>query len=465
MIRSLVAREYGGEAHDLDDILHDNWSRLQPNIHDSIQAPFRLNHFLTLLDVHTTTTTSLLLTGGTSQTQPTLSIYQLPLPFTKPAQQPVVTSVPQCFGSHVENCTVTNIKWFPCDASLFMTGITDHVNGPSVCVWDTEEFCIAATIPLHSTDLAKEAHPVYTISTCDHHSAKSELIAVTTGKRSFITLLDLSSGSTTHTLHPEFATSHVHDVVWSPTNPHLLASASEDGSVSLFDVRRSGTVACLMSMDNRSPKFPNPSDIPPGAPSQNQSDANQLPLVPLGLSCAWKGMSNLRHDELHRRRRRHRLGSRRRSASHLQTPNDGKKKTCIRFTPDGSTIVSRKKAKGFLAHDVLTGRLLSKFPIHEGGADTFEVSPDCLHVICFSECCLSYIDLMDGRFVHRSSPGPNVFDFVMNQFDQQLISVGGHSIDFWDCPKQPDGQNDEGDEEDRYGDGGERDDDRERLFS
>lgn len=60
-------------------------------------------------------------------------------------------------------------------------------------------------------------------------------------------LLDLRSGLSTHAL-PGHA-SAVLSVAWAPHNAHLLASASTDNRVIIFDVRRGGNNSAIASLD------------------------------------------------------------------------------------------------------------------------------------------------------------------------------------------------------------------------
>ncbi|KAJ6161252.1 hypothetical protein N7470_004648 [Penicillium chermesinum] len=76
------------------------------------------------------------------------------------------------------------------------------------------------------------------------------LVAVGTSDRA-VRLVDLRSGLSTHGLPGH--TGAVLSVAWAPHKPHLLASASTDNKVIIFDVRRGGHNSAIATLDMDDP--------------------------------------------------------------------------------------------------------------------------------------------------------------------------------------------------------------------
>ncbi|KAL4780707.1 WD40-repeat-containing domain protein [Aspergillus varians] len=96
--------------------------------------------------------------------------------------------------------------------------------------------------------------PVHTINldctpyshSLSSHPSSPLLVAVGTSEKS-VRLLDLRSGLSTHGLPGH--NSAVLSVSWAPHRPHILASASTDNRVILFDIRRAGHNAAIATLD------------------------------------------------------------------------------------------------------------------------------------------------------------------------------------------------------------------------
>ncbi|CAM9255162.1 unnamed protein product [Phaeothamnion confervicola] len=85
-----------------------------------------------------------------------------------------------------------------------------------------------------------------------------------------VRLCDLTSGSFAQMLPGHGAA--VWAVQWSPTDPFLLATGSEDRSVRLWDVRRSGASACLISLDRHPGEDSGGPPQPASAPWHNEEE-------------------------------------------------------------------------------------------------------------------------------------------------------------------------------------------------
>ncbi|KAL4761539.1 WD repeat protein [Aspergillus foveolatus] len=78
------------------------------------------------------------------------------------------------------------------------------------------------------------------------HPSSPLLVAVGTSEKP-VRLLDLRSGLSTHGLPGH--SSAVLSVSWAPHRPHILASASTDNRVILFDIRRAGHNSAIATLD------------------------------------------------------------------------------------------------------------------------------------------------------------------------------------------------------------------------
>ncbi|EAW10418.1 WD repeat protein [Aspergillus clavatus NRRL 1] len=142
-------------------------------------------------------------------------------------------------GSHEDAHThaITSVSIYPFDPtpSTILTTARDGTLKLSAIGLDT-------ITPVHTFTL--DATP-YSHS-LSSHSGSTLLIAVGTSDRA-VRLLDLRSGLSTHGLPGH--SSSVLSVAWAPHRPHILASASADNRVILFDVRRGGHNSAIATLD------------------------------------------------------------------------------------------------------------------------------------------------------------------------------------------------------------------------
>ena len=96
--------------------------------------------------------------------------------------------------------------------------------------------------PVHSFSL----HSTPYSHSLSSHPSSLLLIGVGTSDKT-VRLLDLRSGLATHALPGH--TGAVLSVTWAPHNPYLIASASKDNRVIIFDVRRAGHHSATASLD------------------------------------------------------------------------------------------------------------------------------------------------------------------------------------------------------------------------
>lgn len=153
----------------------------------------------------------------------------------------------QSFGPRTSNtgiqghtASIGALTWYTVDNGLFLTGGSDR----RVLSWDTNAFEPAyefqALGPVQ--DLA--------MSTCAalHATHNYCLAAVATSTDSRISLIDIKSCASTHTLVGH-TTGGVRRLVWSPDDPYKLVSGGSDGSIRIWDVRKGGKSACVDVLD------------------------------------------------------------------------------------------------------------------------------------------------------------------------------------------------------------------------
>lgn len=126
---------------------------------------------------------------------------------------------------------VSAIQWWPFDNGMFVTSSFDG----RVNVWDPnamdQVYSFDMKTKLYSFDIAAGPHGSPLVATAADHP--------------LLRLLDLRTTSSAHTLSGH--SGRVHSVRWCPTNANLLASGGSDGTVRLWDIRRSR--ACVASLD------------------------------------------------------------------------------------------------------------------------------------------------------------------------------------------------------------------------
>ncbi|KAJ7335935.1 hypothetical protein JRQ81_013876 [Phrynocephalus forsythii] len=131
----------------------------------------------------------------------------------------------------VHKFSVETVQWYPYDTGMFTSSSFDK----TLKIWDTNTLQPADVFNFEGTVYSHHMSPIAT---------KHLLIAV--GTRSpKVQLCDLKSGSCSHILQGH--KQEVLAVSWSPRNEYILATASADSRVKLWDVRRAS--ACLLTLD------------------------------------------------------------------------------------------------------------------------------------------------------------------------------------------------------------------------
>ncbi|XP_065512384.1 DNA excision repair protein ERCC-8 isoform X3 [Caloenas nicobarica] len=131
----------------------------------------------------------------------------------------------------VHRFSVETVQWYPHDTGMFTSSSFDK----TLKIWDTQTLQAADVFHFEGTVYSHHMSPVAT---------KHCLIAVGT-KSPQVQLCDLKSGSCSHILQGH--RQEVLAVSWSPRHEYVLATASADNRVKLWDVRRAS--GCLTTLD------------------------------------------------------------------------------------------------------------------------------------------------------------------------------------------------------------------------
>ncbi|XP_075054877.1 DNA excision repair protein ERCC-8 [Mixophyes fleayi] len=131
----------------------------------------------------------------------------------------------------VHKFSVETVQWYPHDTGLFTSSSFDK----TLKIWDTNSLQLAEMFQFDGNVYSHHMSPL---------AAKHSLIAVGT-KSPKVQLCDLKSGSCSHILQGHRA--EVLSVCWSPRYDYILASASADSRVKLWDVRKA--TGCLITLD------------------------------------------------------------------------------------------------------------------------------------------------------------------------------------------------------------------------
>lgn len=126
---------------------------------------------------------------------------------------------------------ITHLSWYPFDSFAFLSSSYDH----TLKIYATETLVPSASFDLDSIVYSHAISPI----------ANHLLVACAT-QHPAIRLVDLHSGASTHSLPGHQGA--VLSVAWSPQKDHILASGGSDGTVRLWDIRRSA--GCLGVFDS-----------------------------------------------------------------------------------------------------------------------------------------------------------------------------------------------------------------------
>ncbi|KAI9729052.1 MAG: hypothetical protein M1828_000137 [Chrysothrix sp. TS-e1954] len=129
---------------------------------------------------------------------------------------------------------ITGLSFYPFDSLAFLSSSYDHM----LKVYSSETLAPSATFDLSSVVYAHAMSPI-----ADH------LLVACATQHPAVRLVDLRSGSAVQSLVGH-AGGAVLSVAWHPRKEHILASGGVDGTVRLWDVRRSAGCLGVLDMDD-----------------------------------------------------------------------------------------------------------------------------------------------------------------------------------------------------------------------
>ena len=154
--------------------------------------------------------------------------------------RPVARSVRVPYGDpmevpHGHSHSIVAVQWYPIDTGAFLSACA---NG-SVLVWDTSVMKpVVRWTPFPSIR-------------CMHMSTSTgrseSLLGVGSADESFVRLVDVRSGASSHSFVGHQG--GVSCVQWSPVCDVILASGGLDGTIRLWDIRKSGSRSCVTVLD------------------------------------------------------------------------------------------------------------------------------------------------------------------------------------------------------------------------
>ncbi|PNS19026.1 DNA excision repair protein ERCC-8 [Sphaceloma murrayae] len=128
---------------------------------------------------------------------------------------------------------VTHLSFYPFDSLAFLSSSYDH----SLRLYSSETLECSASFDLASVVYSHALSPV----------APHLLVACAT-QHPAVRLVDLKSGASTHSLAGHGGA--VMSVDWHPKSEHILVSGASDGSVRVWDIRRSASSLGVLNMDD-----------------------------------------------------------------------------------------------------------------------------------------------------------------------------------------------------------------------
>lgn len=128
---------------------------------------------------------------------------------------------------------VTHLSFYPFDSLAFLSSSYDH----TVKLWSSETLQASASFSLDAVVYSHALSPI-----------ASHLLVACAIQHPSVRLIDLRSGSSTHSLAGHSGT--VLSVAWSPIEEHVLCSAGTDGTARFWDVRKSNSSLGLLDKED-----------------------------------------------------------------------------------------------------------------------------------------------------------------------------------------------------------------------
>jgi DNA excision repair protein ERCC-8 len=143
----------------------------------------------------------------------------------------LVTHDPRTASAH--KFGITHLSFYPFDSAAFLSSSYDH----HLKLYATETLAPSADFDLRSIIYTHALSPI-----------ASHLLVACATQLPTVRLIDLRSGSSTHSLAGHHGA--LLSVAWSPTLEHILASGGVDGTVRLWDIRKSSGSLGVLDMED-----------------------------------------------------------------------------------------------------------------------------------------------------------------------------------------------------------------------
>jgi DNA excision repair protein ERCC-8 len=140
-------------------------------------------------------------------------------------------TVPKSASAH--KFGITHLSFYPFDSAAFLSSSYDH----HLKLYTTETLTLSADFDLNSIIYTHALSPI----------ANHLLVACAT-QHPAVRLVDLRSGASTHSLPGHHGA--LLSLAWSPTVEHILVSGGIDGTVRLWDIRRSSGTLGVLDMED-----------------------------------------------------------------------------------------------------------------------------------------------------------------------------------------------------------------------
>ena len=136
-------------------------------------------------------------------------------------------------GSSAHKFGITHLSFYPFDSLAFLSTSYDH----TLKIYATETITLSASFDLDSVIYSHALSPI-----ADH------LLVACATQHPAVRLVDLRTGASAHSLAGHQGA--VLSVAWSPREEYILASGGSDGTVRLWDIRRSAGSLGVLDMDD-----------------------------------------------------------------------------------------------------------------------------------------------------------------------------------------------------------------------
>lgn len=178
-------------------------------------------------------------------------------------------------GSSALQYGISAIDWYPVDGGIFVSSSLDgHVK-----VWDSDAFHVVSEFALSSKVFCAKFSRIA--------SAHSLVAAVT--EKGEVRLCDMAIESSIHSLlgHSD----EVWSLAWSLESEYQLSTGSRNGEIRMWDIRRSGSTACLLCLNHEG------TAVVPGRSSVH-TNVKRLPAMSLSAASKPASLKRRRLDAM-----------------------------------------------------------------------------------------------------------------------------------------------------------------------